>query len=80
MKKIIEFAEIEYLIIGAGVVGLSIAKSLTKKKKEVFILEKNRNFGLEKMCLVTVVSSMLVFTIIQNLLNQCYVSREKKII
>ena len=40
MKKIIEFAEIEYLIIGAGVVGLSIAKSLTKKKKRSLFLRK----------------------------------------
>ncbi len=42
-----DFIEIEYLVVGAGIVGLSIAKSLAEKKKEVYILEKNSSFGLE---------------------------------
>ena len=42
-----DFTEIEYLVIGAGIIGLSIAKRLAEKKKEVYILEKNKKFGLE---------------------------------
>ena len=34
-------------IIGAGVVGLAIAYELSKKYDEIFIIEKNRNFGEE---------------------------------
>ena len=39
--------EAEVTIIGAGVVGLSIAAEITKNKKDVFVLERNRTFGLE---------------------------------
>lgn len=34
-------------IIGAGVVGLAIAAQIASKDKEVYVLEKNKTFGLE---------------------------------
>ena len=34
-------------IIGAGVVGLAIAKNLSKKYSNIIVLEKNNTFGLE---------------------------------
>ena len=34
-------------IIGAGVVGLAIAKTLSEKYKDVFLLERNKKFGQE---------------------------------
>jgi L-2-hydroxyglutarate oxidase LhgO len=34
-------------IIGAGVVGLAIAAQVAKAERQVYILEKNRSFGLE---------------------------------
>jgi L-2-hydroxyglutarate oxidase LhgO len=34
-------------IIGAGVIGLAIAKKLSESFSEIFILEKNKNFGQE---------------------------------
>ncbi len=40
-------AEIDIAIIGAGVVGLATAREIAKDKKEVFVFEKNRTFGLE---------------------------------
>jgi L-2-hydroxyglutarate oxidase LhgO len=40
-------AEIDVAIIGAGVVGLATAREIAQGKKEVFVLEKNRTFGLE---------------------------------
>ncbi len=39
--------EIDIAIIGAGVVGLATAREIAKDKKEVFVFEKNRTFGLE---------------------------------
>lgn len=38
--------DFDVIIIGAGVVGLSIAYELSKKKKKTLILEKNNRFGL----------------------------------
>jgi L-2-hydroxyglutarate oxidase LhgO len=40
-------AEIDVAIIGAGVVGLATAREIAQGKKEVFVFEKNRTFGLE---------------------------------
>jgi L-2-hydroxyglutarate oxidase LhgO len=40
-------AEIDVAIIGAGVIGLATAREIAQAKKEVFVLEKNRTFGLE---------------------------------
>ena len=37
----------EIVIIGAGVVGLSIAYELSKYYKEIFLIEKNKKFGEE---------------------------------
>jgi len=41
------FAEVDVAIIGAGVIGLATACEIARGKKEVFVLEKNRTFGLE---------------------------------
>jgi L-2-hydroxyglutarate oxidase LhgO len=40
-------AEIDVAVIGAGVIGLAIAREIAQGKKEVFVFEKNRTFGLE---------------------------------
>ena len=40
-------AEVDVIIIGAGVVGLAIAAELSRADKTVFVFEKNRTFGLE---------------------------------
>jgi len=40
-------AEIDIVIIGAGVVGLATAREIAQGGKEVFVFEKNRTFGLE---------------------------------
>ena len=40
-------AEIDIIIIGAGVVGLAIAAEVSSTNKNVFVFEKNRTFGLE---------------------------------
>jgi len=40
-------AEIDVAIIGAGVIGLATAGEIAQRKKEVFVFEKNHNFGLE---------------------------------
>ena len=40
-------AEIDVAIIGAGVIGLAIAREIAHGKKEVFVFERNRTFGLE---------------------------------
>ena len=37
----------EYTIVGAGVIGLSVARLLSLKKKNVLVLEKLDSFGLE---------------------------------
>jgi len=37
----------EITIIGAGVVGLAIAAKLSERKKDVFIIERNKTFGQE---------------------------------
>lgn len=39
--------EIDVCIIGAGVVGLAIAAELAKPDRRVYIIERNRTFGLE---------------------------------
>jgi L-2-hydroxyglutarate oxidase LhgO len=41
------FAEVDVAIIGAGVIGLATAREIAQGKKEVFVFEKNRTFGLE---------------------------------
>jgi L-2-hydroxyglutarate oxidase LhgO len=41
------FAEIDVAIIGAGVIGLAMAREIAQAKKEIFVFEKNRTFGLE---------------------------------
>ncbi len=40
-------AEIDVAIIGAGVIGLATASQIAQGKKQVFVFEKNRTFGLE---------------------------------
>ena len=40
-------AEIDVAIIGAGVIGLATARETAQWKREVFVFEKNRTFGLE---------------------------------
>jgi L-2-hydroxyglutarate oxidase LhgO len=40
-------AEIDVVIIGAGVIGLATASEIAQGKKEIFVFEKNRTFGLE---------------------------------
>ena len=37
---------VEIIIIGAGVIGLAIAKTLTESGREVLILEKEKSFGM----------------------------------
>mgnify|MGYP001150590565 CR=1 FL=1 len=39
--------EIDVAIIGAGVIGLAMAREIAQEKKGVFVFEKNRTFGLE---------------------------------
>ena len=40
-------AEIDVAVIGAGVIGLATADEIAQDKKQVFVLEKNRTFGVE---------------------------------
>ena len=40
-------AEIDIVIVGAGVVGLAIAAELAPSNHSIFVFEKNRTFGLE---------------------------------
>jgi L-2-hydroxyglutarate oxidase LhgO len=40
-------AEIDVAIIGAGVVGLATACEIAKERRDVFVFERNRTFGLE---------------------------------
>jgi L-2-hydroxyglutarate oxidase LhgO len=40
-------AEVDIIIIGAGVVGLAIADEVSHTNKNIFVFEKNRTFGLE---------------------------------
>ena len=40
-------AEVDIIIVGAGVVGLAIAAGVSRTNKNVFVFEKNRTFGLE---------------------------------
>jgi L-2-hydroxyglutarate oxidase LhgO len=40
-------AEVDVIIIGAGVVGLAIAAEVSQTNKNIFVFEKNRTFGLE---------------------------------
>ena len=40
-------AEIDVAVIGAGVIGLATAHEIAQGKKQVFVFEKNRTFGLE---------------------------------
>jgi L-2-hydroxyglutarate oxidase LhgO len=40
-------AEIDVAIIGAGVIGLAAAREIAQAKKEIFVFEQNRTFGLE---------------------------------
>jgi L-2-hydroxyglutarate oxidase LhgO len=40
-------AEIDVAVIGAGAIGLATAREIAQKKKQAFVFEKNRSFGLE---------------------------------
>jgi L-2-hydroxyglutarate oxidase LhgO len=40
-------AEIDVAVIGAGVIGLAAAHEIAQDRKQVFVFEKNRTFGLE---------------------------------
>ena len=44
MKNITDF---QCVVVGAGVIGLSVARSIAKKNKNVLVLEKNKKFGEE---------------------------------
>lgn len=39
--------EVNYLIIGAGIIGLAIAESISDKKRNIIVIERNANFGKE---------------------------------
>ncbi|MDD5191052.1 MAG: FAD-dependent oxidoreductase, partial [Dehalococcoidales bacterium] len=39
--------ETDIVIIGAGVVGLAVAAELAQPHRRIFVIEKNRTFGLE---------------------------------
>ena len=39
--------EVDILIIGAGVIGLAVAKELSSKEKNIIIVEKSESFGQE---------------------------------
>ncbi len=39
--------EVNIAIIGAGAIGLAVAREIAQEKNEVFVFEKNRTFGLE---------------------------------
>ena len=39
--------DFECVIVGAGVVGLSVARSIAKLNKQVLVIEKNKRFGVE---------------------------------
>jgi len=40
-------AEVDVAIIGAGVIGLATAREIAQGKREVFVFDKNRGYGLE---------------------------------
>ncbi len=40
-------AATEYLVIGAGVVGLAITRALAMAGRDVILIDKNKNFGME---------------------------------
>ena len=37
--------DFECVVVGAGILGLSVARSISKRNKKVLVLEKNRRFG-----------------------------------
>ena len=39
--------DFECVVVGAGVVGLSVARSIAKRNKQVLVIEKNKRFGEE---------------------------------
>ena len=39
--------DFECVVVGAGILGLSVARSISKRNKKVLVLEKNRRFGEE---------------------------------
>ena len=39
--------EVEICIIGAGIVGIALARELSLAGREVVVVEKNRQFGME---------------------------------
>lgn len=39
--------KVDHLVIGAGAVGLAIARELSMLNKTTFLIEKLNNFGLE---------------------------------
>lgn len=43
----IKMEQAEILIIGCGVVGLAVAKQVSDRHKDIFIIEKNKSFGQE---------------------------------
>jgi L-2-hydroxyglutarate oxidase LhgO len=47
LKKDLELETVECIVAGAGVVGLAIARALALRGREVLVLEKNSDFGLE---------------------------------
>ena len=38
--------DVDCIVIGAGVVGLAVARALARARREVFILERERHFGM----------------------------------
>ena len=39
--------DFECVVVGAGIVGLSVARSIAKRNKQVLVIEKNKRFGEE---------------------------------
>ena len=68
----------EITIIGAGVVGLSIAKSCSKFSNKIFLVEKNNSFGLETSSRNSeVIHSGIYYPINSLKSNLCIAGRKK---
>ena len=39
-------SDFENVVIGAGVIGLAIARELSRRRREVIVLEKEQSFGM----------------------------------
>ena len=66
----------DFIIIGAGVIGLSISLKLLKKKFSVLLIEKNPTYGLEASSHNSGVIHSGAYTRLI-LISTSYVSKEK---